>query len=42
NGLGLCICKEIMRKQDGDIEIYSEENKWTLVKIIFSKLYKNS
>lgn len=42
NGLGLCICKEIMRKQDGDIEIYSEENKWTLVKIIFSKLYKKS
>lgn len=37
NGLGLCICKEIMKKQDGDIEIFSEENKWTLVKIIFRK-----
>lgn len=40
NGLGLSICKEIMKKQDGDIEIYSEENKWTLVKIIFKKLDK--
>ncbi|AGX41424.1 sensor histidine kinase [Clostridium saccharobutylicum] len=39
NGLGLCICKEIMKKQNGDIEIYSEEKKWTSVKIIFRKSY---
>ena len=37
NGLGLCICKEIMKKQEGDIEIYSEEKKWTSVKIVFKK-----
>lgn len=37
NGLGLPICKEIMKKQEGNIEIYSEEQKWTSVKIIFKK-----
>lgn len=38
NGLGLPICKEIMKKQEGSIEIYSEEKKWTSVKIIFKEL----
>ncbi|MBU3160457.1 HAMP domain-containing histidine kinase [Clostridium frigoris] len=37
NGLGLSICKEIMKKQDGNIEIYSEIKKYTSVKIIFKK-----
>lgn len=41
NGLGLCICKEIMKKQDGGIEIYSEEKKWTSIKIVFRKLDEN-
>ncbi|SHJ07706.1 Signal transduction histidine kinase [Clostridium cavendishii DSM 21758] len=37
NGLGLSICKEIMKKQDGDIKVYSEEDKWTALEIIFKK-----
>lgn len=35
NGLGLPICKEIMKKQEGNIEIFSDEKKWTMVKITF-------
>ncbi|WP_252213848.1 HAMP domain-containing sensor histidine kinase [Clostridium sp. VAP41] len=35
NGLGLCICKEIMKKQDGDIKIKSNLEEGTSVKIIF-------
>lgn len=35
NGLGLSICKEIMKKQEGNIEIFSEKRKWTAVKLTF-------
>lgn len=38
NGLGLSICKEIMKKQEGNIKIYSEEGKWTQLEMIFKKL----
>ena len=35
NGLGLCICKEIMEKQGGRIEVHSGKNSGTTVKLIF-------
>lgn len=35
NGLGLPICKEIMKKQEGNIEVFSDEKKWTAVRITF-------
>ncbi|WP_343761509.1 HAMP domain-containing sensor histidine kinase [Clostridium oceanicum] len=37
NGLGLSICKEIMKKQKGNIFISSEYKRNTCVKIIFNK-----
>ncbi|MCY6372778.1 sensor histidine kinase [Clostridium ganghwense] len=37
NGLGLFICREIMNKQDGFIEISSKLEKWTCVKLGFKK-----
>lgn len=35
NGLGLSICQEIMKKQEGSIEILSDNKKGTEVKLIF-------
>ncbi|AOR23157.1 sensor histidine kinase [Clostridium taeniosporum] len=35
NGLGLCICKEIMKKQNGDIKIKSNLQEGTSIEIIF-------
>ena len=35
NGLGLCICKEIMEKQEGRIEVHSKKGCGTTVKLIF-------
>lgn len=37
NGFGLCICKEIMEKQGGSIEIYSSCQKGTTVMLIFRR-----